>query len=520
MTQIEDPQSDIDDAARDDSPVSAAHCHAPGMRGSMVGAGEPAPPAEPDRSRQRQKELSGRLAGLSLPRQVWVLSLWPFLEQILNFLVSTVDLAIAGRLPGEGVRIEAMDAIAVAGYFVWMMTLIHAALGVGVTALVSRAIGASHRRLANAGVGQAVLLAFGMGLVVAAVVIALAGPIAGLMRLGDTAAGLAASYLRICALGIPLCGVMFVGSACLRAAGDTKSPFLVMLGVNLINTVASVLLAGVDLNGGGSDGGGMIGLGLGVAGIAWGTAIAWCFGGLAILGILLSGKAGIRLRKHRLKPHWHTIRRLMRVGLPNLFEQMAFWGINFATLYFVALLDQPGAFGAHMIAIRIESISFLPAFAIAVAASTLTGQYLGLGTPERAKAAVWMCVAVTVTLMSLCGLAFWFIPETLVRLLSPGVAEHLALAPPLLMICAIPQPLLALYIIFSSAMRGAGDTRVPAILSFSILISVRLIGGYILVLPLGYGLKGVWYAMMSDIAIRGIIFAGYYLTGRWQRVQV
>jgi len=121
----------------------------PGLRGAIVGTGDPAPPAPPSRSKIRQKQLSGRLAGLSLPRQVWVLSVWPLLEQVLNFLVGTVDFAIAGRLPGETASRDAIYAMAVASFFVWLMTILQAAVGVGAAAIVSRAIGASHRRLAN-----------------------------------------------------------------------------------------------------------------------------------------------------------------------------------------------------------------------------------------------------------------------------------------------------------------------------------------------------------------------------------
>lgn len=521
MTKLQPPQTDPPANVAGPTPTTPNH-PAHGSRGSLVDAGEPAPPASPRPTPAQRKELSGRLAGLSLPRQVWVLSLWPLLEQVLSFLVGTVDLAIAGRLPeqggGDAVRIAALDAISIGSYFVWMMLLMQAAVGVGATALVARAVGASHRRLANAGVGQAIVLAFGLSTLAAVVVIALAQPITGLMRLEGQSAAMATTYLRICALSIPLCGVLFVGSACLRAAGDTKSPFFAIVLVNIVNVIASVLLAGVHVNIQGSER--VIGLGWGVAGIAAGTTIAWSLGGLMILGILLSGRSGIRLRTHRLRPHAHTMRRIARVGLPNLFEQFAFWGINFAMLYYVAMLGQTGAFGAHTIAMRIESVSFLPAFAIAVAASTLTGQYMGLGTPHRAKAATWMCVGATVGIMSLCGLAFWFIPEQLVALLSPGVKEHLELAPPLLRICAIPQPLLGVFIILSSAMRGAGDTRIPAILSFSVLILFRLIGGYILTIPLGFGLAGIWIAMMADITVRGILFTGYYLTGRWQHAAV
>lgn len=489
-----------------------------GLRGVLIGTGEPAPPAQAKQNKAQQKQLTGRLAGLSLPRQVWVLSLWPLLEQLLNFLVGTVDLAIAGRLPGEDARLAAMDAIAVGAYFTWLMTLLQAAVGVGASAIVSRAVGASHRRLANAGVGQALLLGVASGVFAGGAVLIAAPWIAIGLGLEGDAAQMAVTYIRITALSIPMCGALFVGGACLRAAGDTRTPFLAMLLVNVLNIAVSVMLAGTSFAYAGETY--TLGLGWGVAGIAAGTAIAWTFGGFIILAFLLTGRSEIRLRWQRLRPRPPMMRRIVRIALPNLASQLGFWSVNFILLYYVSRLAIEGAFGAHMIAIRVESVAFLPGFAISVAASTLTGQYLGLGDPDRARKATYIAMGAAMALMSFCSLFFFFTPEPLVKLLSPDTAEHLLLAPPLLKIAAPVMPMFAVCIILGSSMQGAGDTRATAFINFSGLLTTRLVGAYVLAFPMGLGLNGVWIAMMADLALRGLIFLLYYRTGRWAKLQV
>lgn len=490
----------------------------PGLRGGLVGAGEPAPPASPKASKQNQKQLSGRLAGLSLPRQVWVLSLWPLLEQVLNFLVGTVDFAIAGRLPGETASRDALDAISVASFFVWLMWILQAAVGIGASALVSRAIGAGHRGLANAGAGQALLLGMGASLI-GAVGVYLAAPwISTGLGLQGIAAEMSTTYIRITAYGIPLSGAMFVGGSALRAAGDTRTPFLAMVLVNVVNIIASVGLGGLSY--GPTDAPQAIGLGWGVTGIAWGTTIGWVLGGIVVTAILLSGKSDIRLRRHRLIPHWNTLRRIIRVATPNLGYQIAFWGINFGLLVYIGMLAQPGAYGAHSIAMRIHSISFLPGYAISIAASTLTGQYLGLGDPARARKATMIALYATMVLVCACGLVFYLIPKTLVGLLSPTTAEHLAIAPPLLKIVAFVMPMLAVNLIINGSLQGAGDTRNAAIINLAGLILFRLIGAYVLAFPLAYGLQGIWMAIVIDISIRGVAFALYYRSDRWTRARV
>jgi len=490
----------------------------PGLRGVLVGAGEPAPPASPKPSKQGQKELTGKLAGLSLPRQVWVLALWPMLEQFLNFLVGFVDFAIAGRLPGESTSLHALDAMSVASFFIWLMWILQAAVGVGASALVSRAIGASHRGLANAGAGQALVLGIGAS-TFAAIAVYFAAPwISSSFGLQDQAAQMSTVYIQITALGIPLSGAMFVGGSVLRAAGDTRTPFLAMVLVNVINVIASVGLGGLSY--GSADAPQTLGLGLGVAGIAWGTTIGWTVGGIVITAILLTGMSDIRVRRHRLLPHWHTMRRIIRVASPNLGYQIAFWGINFGLLLYIKELHQEGAFGAHSIAMRIKSVSFLPGYAIAVAASTLTGQYLGLGDPARARKATFLAMGFTFVLVCICGLFFFFTPDALVSLLSPDTDEHLALASPLLRLSSLVMPFLAVNLIINGALQGAGDTRNAAIINLSVLIVFRLAGAYVLAFPMGYGLMGIWIAIMIDIAVRAVAFGVYYRTGRWERAEV
>lgn len=529
-TQMSKPEEDqLESAQQQDRP--RRWLGIPGLRGVLVGTGEPAPPASPSMTKRGQKQLSGKLAGLSLPRQVWVLSLWPLIEQVLNFLVGTVDFAIAGRLPGENTSLDALDAIGVASFFVWLMTILQAAVGVGASAVVSRAIGASHRRLANAGVGQSLVLGIGSS-IFAAIVVYIAAPwIANGFDLEGRAAEMASDYIRITALGIPMCGALFVGGSVLRAAGDTRSPFYAMLLVNIVNVVCSVGLAGLSLGPYfinidflGLDYSATvpafsIGLGMGVPGIAIGTAVAWTVGGIVTLVILLSGRSDIRLRRHRLLPHWHTMRRILRVAAPNLWYQIAFWGINFGLLVYISWLPDRGAYGAHSIAMRIHSISFLPGYAISIAASTLTGQYLGLGDPARARKATGIALVGTMLLVCVCGVTFFLIPEHLVRVLTK-TPEHLALAPPLLQIVAFVMPMLAVNLILNGALSGAGDTRNAAIINLSGLIIFRLIGSYVLAFEMGYGLKGIWIAIVIDISVRGVAFIFYYRTGRWALARV
>ena len=449
--------------------------------------------------------LAGPLGGLSLPRQVLTLALWPFLEQVLNLLVGTVDLALAGHLSPESAAMAGTDALGVASFIGWFMGIVHGALGVGATALVARAVGAGRRGFANAALGQTMLLSLAVGAAVGLTIGTLAEAIGAVAGLEGRALALCRLYLRIVAFAAPFHAVMLAGAAALRGAGDTRTPFAVMVGVNLLNAGTSVLLVyGPDPIGG-----------HGVAGIAGGTLAAWVAGSTAIVAVLIKPRGVLVLKRRRLRPHPHTMARLGRVGLPNLAEVVGgTWLATFVVLTMVGRLPGEGLVGAHMIAVRVESMSFQPGFALGVAAATLAGQYLGAGDPAGARRAVALCWAVGATLMTAVGVAFLLFPAALAGILTNAPPLIEAATTPI-RICGAIQLFFATYIVFAQALRGAGDTVKTMQMTYFSVFLIRVPGAWILAHVLGLGLPGIWLALCGDLVVRGGLFAGRFLHGGW-----
>ena len=474
---------------------------------------EPAPSGQkqvavgpPEQSRQ----LPGRLAGLSLPRQVAVLALWPLLEQVMAYLVGTVDLALAGHLHPLSLKVAATDALGVTSYVTWLIAMVHMALGAGGAALIARAIGSSHRRLANAAVGQALILALTAGLIVAASISLIAAPIGRLAGLDGQSLILCQLYLRVVAMAVPCSALLIVAGACLRAAGDTRTPFAVMVLVNVVNVGTSFLFV---------YGPSPIG-GHGVAGIAAGTVAAWSVGAAVILFILVRGWGGVRLHRHRLKPHLHTLRRIVRIGGPNLLESVAgMWFANFLVLMIVGRLSDDGVIGAHMIAIRIESLSFLSGHALGLAAATLVGQYLGLGRPDEARRAASLCWVVAAAIMTTLGIAFMTVPQWFIWVITDApLLMNQSMTP--IRICGPIQIFFATQMVLGGALRGAGDTRATMWITTLSTYLVRLPVVYVFAIQWGWGLNGVWLALCGELVIRGLIFAARFLHGGWVKAKV
>jgi putative MATE family efflux protein len=466
------------------------------LAGAEAFAGDPA-----------QRQLTGRLAGLSLFQQVAVLSVWPLLEQILSFLVTFVDTVQAGHLDAD-----ALAAVGIAGYVIGIVGMIQSAAGIGSVAIIARATGARHRRLVNTTLGQSLTVAAVAGVLMGMALFLLSVPISRFVGLTGRGLDHSILFLHILAFATPMSFVLFVGCACYRGAGNTVTPFRIMLAVNVVNIAANYAFVRGPVPLGGH----------GVAGIAGATDLALTLGGLILVISLLRGRGGLRLYLHRLAPQWQLIKRVLRIGLPSLVEASGFWIAQFLVLDVVGHIDYaglPNALAVHTVAVRVDGISYLPGFAMSAAAATLAGQYLGVGDPKRVKQASLLCWYFCMAIMGTMGLLFVLIPRPLIGIVTtdPVILHD---APTLLRICGPSEIFMATYLVLSAAMRGAGDTRTPMYLSYFSIFCVRLPAVYIFGIVLGYNLIGIWFALCGEVAFRGVIFAFRFWQGGWLKAKV
>ncbi|MEM1424202.1 MAG: MATE family efflux transporter [Planctomycetota bacterium] len=486
---------------------------------------------------------SGRLKGLSMWGAIVVLA-WPvLLESFLNALVGLVDTVVAARI-----STAATDAIGVASYFQWFMGMLTIALGVGATALISRAVGRGRTAFAGVVFGQVITIGLVLGIATGAIIFAFADSIALFLKIdaGTDTFAYTVDYLRIVSLAVPAVTVLFGGIACSRGVGETLKPMLIMAMVNAINVACTVVLAGVPIayTPPGAEEPliaipALLEEGLGVRGIAWGTCIAWYCGACMVVALMLKGISGVRLAPRRLRPHRSTIARLVRVGTPNFFETAGMWLGNFIVFRFLGLAGAEVLFGAHIVAVRAESFSFMPGFGMAIAASTLVGQYLGAKRPDLARLAIRRCTLVAGAIMGALGLFYILIPDLIVSVYSEQ-PEHRELVPPLLITCGLIQIPFAIAIVVRGALRGAGDTKVVMGITWTMVWGVRLPLAWLgsgVDLPLPFGdaiipnpaplrqfgigpLLGVWIGLCSELILRPIPFIIRYLSGKWTLIRV
>lgn len=448
-------------------------------------------------------------------------------EQSLEFLVGMVDTYLAGHALPDDLKTPGLAAVGLMAYAMWMTFTIFASVGVGATAVIARLIGAGETEDAALAANQALVAgAFAAVIGTAALYFGASGFVS-IMQLEADAARLAVQYLQIIAPSLPFLMIIAIGTACLHGAGDTVSGLGVMTIVNLINVAVSTTLA--------------FGWGpapqLGWAGIAIGTAAAHIVGGCLILLLLIGGRAGMKMHLRWLRPDWKMIWRLIRVGLPS--------GANDALtlschLWYLGIINSMGTLtaAAHGLGVRCEGPSYLGAGAFAVAASTMTGQFLGAKDPARAFRATMHSLAAGAALVTAYGVFLYFGGDILTWLylgkVEPGStnAETAELTVRLLKIVAFSTPFMAVLAILAGALRGAGDTRFPFMITMIGQLGIRIPGVYIVALDviplpiigdvpgLGYGIVGAWWVMVFDVVVRALLMTVRYLHGGWREIEV
>jgi putative MATE family efflux protein len=448
--------------------------------------------------------------GPGLLRVVLALALPALAEQIFNFLVGLNDTWLANNLPKD-IAPSATAAVGTISYLLWFIGLIVSAVGTGSTALISRAKGARHRRIANSVCGQSVSAALLLGIVLGAVLYVWAEFWVGLTGLSPDARVFALSYLRMLAFSVPFLTVMFVANACLRGAGDTLTPAISMIAVNLINMAFSFGLTY-----------GWWGLPrMGFNGIAAGTVIAYVIGGLLQFAVLISGRGGLRLHWHRLRPHWHTLKRIFRIGVPAGVEGLLIWIAQFAIVIVINKMDTTNVTAAaHLNAVKIEAFSYLPGWAFATAAATLVGQSLGMKDPRRAKRGAYLSYALGGGIMTLCGVAFILFGRHFATWMLPNQPAVAALTAQCLFVTGFIQSGFAASMIFSGALRGAGDTVAVMTINLLSTIVLRLAGVLIVVFIFKQGLIAVWVVLAGELFIRGLLGWLRFERGRWRHLDV
>lgn len=469
----------------------------------------------------KQKYNIDDLSDGNLTRSTFKLAMPAIGEMLMQTLLGFADMAMVGTLGAS-----AIAAIGLSDMPMMTAMSVFAAISVGTTALVARSIGAKQQEDANNIAKQSLIMSVIMTLIFTSLAIYLARPIVTLMGAQEDVIPLAEVYFRTVSFGLPFMIISMIMSGVLRGSGDTKTPMYINGLANIINIVGNffmifhsriveftipLLNKHVSLY--------IPGAGMGVEGAAISTSIARSIAGIIILWILISNRGAVKINiKEKLRLDIPIIKRIFNIGIPAAVEQFS---MRFGQLMFSRIIASLGTvtFASHRITIIAESISFMPGFGFALAATTLVGQYLGAERPDLAEKSGFTAVKMAAIVMSVFGVVFFVWPDLFLQIFTRD-KEILDSARWCLRIVAISQPFLAATMGFAGGLRGAGDTRWVLIITIIGVWGIRVTLAAIFVFVFNWGLIGAWIAMSIDLIIRGTLYFFRFKSGKWKYLRV
>lgn len=438
-----------------------------------------------------------------------VLLAWPtVLEQILQTAVSYVDSAMVGRIGAH-----ATAAVGATSTVNWLVNSSISALSIGFLAYISRQLGAKKPELARKAVAQAVLVTLVVGVIFTAAALSLSGVIPVWMHAGEDILADASRYFFILYTPMLLRTATIMFGTCLRAAGDTRTPLYVNGAVNLVNIVLNyfliystrtVRLFSLEFT--------MYGAGMGVAGAALASAIAFGVGGVGMTIMLLRHPL-ISPRGLSMKPDGEILRPCMKVALPCALQR---FGTSFGYVAFASMINGLGttAIAAHSIANTAESAFYIPGYGMQTAAATLSGNCYGSRDRQRMKQLSRMMILLEVALMVLSGAVLFTGAEALMRVFTRD-EQVIRLGAQVLRMVSLSEPVYGLAVILEGIFQGVGDTKSAFVFNIIGMWGVRILGTYICLNFFSGGLRSAWSCMIAHNLLLGALLLTRYLRGRW-----
>lgn len=440
----------------------------------------------------------------NLNKTIFRLSFPVVIENFLHLSVFITDTIMLGRL-----GTDAIAGAGLAGSLFFIISMILSSITYGSSSIVARHIGAKekdHARLVGA---QALFMTLMIGIIATLPFILFAHNMLLLMGAEQHIATLAKGYLQILGGVLVFRLTILTCSGILRGAGDTKTSMKVTLIINCVNILFNWLL--------------IFGIGpfprLGVSGVGWATAFAYIIGATLLCIKLFSGRCTLHISIRQItQVHLKTIRRIVRISLPAAIDSTL---THVGFLLFTKIITILGtiSLAAHQIALRIESLSFMPGFALAVSTATLVGQSLGAKNVNLARLSMRRTCCFALALMGFFAFIFLVFPVHMVMAFRPE-SDVLPLAVTCVMIAAIEQIPLAIYMVYAGGLRGAGDTLSPMIITTAGTLCFHVPLAYFLGITLGWGLAGVWFGAAIDWICRAIALYFMYKRGKWRHIIV
>lgn len=426
------------------------------------------------------------------------------MENILQVTMGLVDNYFISKLGTESIA-----GVGITNQIMNMYMSFFFAVGVATTALVSRYLGTKENEQASKYAQQAFLLSLILGLAIGVINLVFYKQILMSLGLNLNLINVASPYFLVVAGPSLLLSMSIMISSSLRGAKDTKSTMKIAMVSNLVNIILDpILIFGIFS---------IPGMGLIGAGVA--TSFSRMIGVILLIRKAGSGNSKMTINFKKAFEFDKTImKNIIKIGIPVAIERL-FMRIG-QLIYFSYIVNiGTKVYAAFVISGSLDSITFLPSIAIGSASAALIGSSLGARQKEEAYRYGMGALFIGAIFMSGIGLInFIFAPQIADLFTKDMVVKQNIVF--ILRIIILSKPFSAVTLVITPALQGAGDTKFPMIYTLVGIWVFRVLGCYLFVFRLGYGINAVIFTLFIDVFFRSILLILRFKKRKWQKIEV
>ena len=421
------------------------------------------------------------------------------LGTLIQQLYTTVDTIIVGRFVGKAALASVGGPAAVLSTIV--VTFFNG-LANGAAVIIAQYYGAKDRNSLHVGIHTAYLFS-----VVISLIVSLTGTVLTpwLLKIMNTPQDMmtdSITYLRIYFMGILFTLVYNMGSAIMRAVGDSRRPLLYLLICCVMNIILDIAM--------------VVGMKMGIAGAALATVISQCVSAVLVTWSLTRAYDAMKLKFRELRMDARVLRKELKIGVPGALQACAYGVTN------VVIQASVNSFGTDTAAGwaaygKLDMIFWTVSSALGAAVTTFAGQNYGAGKIERVKKGMWVTVAMGCVYTIVTGTLLLTFGDPLMRLFTDSreVIEHGKLA--MKYFCPF-YFLLSIMHSLAGTIRGAGKSIPPMLILLFAMCLFRIFW-IKAILPAFGTLDGVYMLYPVSWAVGMVLMVLYTWKGKWLEEQ-
>lgn len=412
-----------------------------------------------------------------------------FFQQLYN----TVDAIIVGRFAGKAALSSVGGSSAI---IINLVVGFFSGLSAGCTVMISQYFGAKKtNELQN---GLHTTYAFGLigGIIFGAIGVLFAPNLLRLMNTPEELMKQSTIYVRIYFAGLVFVFLYNMGSAILRAIGDSKRPLYFLIVCSFVNIILDLVFVLVFR--------------LGVLGVALATLISQAVSTILVTECLMHRTNGLQLILSEIHIHSQMLKNMLKVGLPSGIQSSTY---SISNMFIQSAIN---LFGVNTMAAwtaygKVDILFWMINGSFGIAATTFVGQNLGAGNYDRVRKGTRTVLYMAVTAAIGMSIVMCTIGRYLLYMFTTDM-EVLEIGAHMMTVISPTYVFFAFIEIFSASLRAQGDTLIPTIINITGICALRAV--WIFTLAPLHNLDIILYCYPVSWLICAIAMTAYYMHRR------